>query len=327
MEYTVKSKKLRITKILEYLREHSDVEHPVDRKQIEAALAASGITTDRRTFAADIKLLNESGYEVFSERRGKSLYYWVSDEKIEKAELAIILDALRAASFIPAEKTEKLVDKLIALNGNANAAELKNSAVCWDVRKHTNQEVYYVVDHISTAIKNGHAISFLYFDLDENGRHVYRKNRERYVQEPLSLIYHEDNYYLVCYTAKHDGLNSYRVDRMEDVIEEDAAVSQRALSFLPEVQHFTEQVFKMFGGKETTVKLRFDFKTMQTVYDKFGEGITIKKVGEDLYETEHLVQISPVFFGWLFQFGDKIEIIEPGELKNEYQSYIDDVKR
>jgi len=33
-----------------------------------------------------------------------------------------------------------------------------------------------------------------------------------------------------------------------------------------------------------------------------------------------LVQISPTFWGWLFQFGAGMDIIRPVELKEEYRN-------
>ena len=40
--------------------------------------------------------------------------------------------------------------------------------------------------------------SFYYFDRNEDGKKVYRKEKKRYVVEPMALIFNDDNYYLGC---------------------------------------------------------------------------------------------------------------------------------
>lgn len=39
------------------------------------------------------------------------------------------------------------------------------------------------------------------------------------------------------------------------------------------------------------------------------------------------VQVSPTFWGWLFQFGTKMTIISPEELKEEYKKQVEYLKR
>lgn len=37
----------------------------------------------------------------------------------------------------------------------------------------------------------------------EHGEKVYRREGHRYVVEPIGLVFHEDNYYLMIYSARH----------------------------------------------------------------------------------------------------------------------------
>ena len=61
------------------------------------------------------------------------------------------------------------------------------------------------------------------------------------------------------------------------------------------------------------------------VYDKFGEDIVIEKQN-DRYYSKPEVQISPIFWSWLTQFGDRLIMTEPQELINEYKEWIAYIK-
>lgn len=71
------------------------------------------------------------------------------------------------------------------------------------------------VGFLEEALQQKKRVSFYYFDLNEHSEKVYRKSKERYIVEPMALVFNEDNYYLTCYSSKYDGICNYRVDRME----------------------------------------------------------------------------------------------------------------
>ena len=71
----------------------------------------------------------------------------------------------------------------------------------------------------------------------------------------MALVFNEDNYYLTCYSPRHDSTVNYRVDRMDrvEVLSEDAC--EKTLSLRGEVATYTEQAFKMFGGETADLVL------------------------------------------------------------------------
>ena len=72
-------------------------------------------------------------------------------------------------------------------------------------------------------------VIFRYFDLDASGNRVYRRDGHHYVVEPVALVFNEDNYYLVVYSARHDNTANYRVDRMDSVEIIEESISEKAL--------------------------------------------------------------------------------------------------
>ena len=278
------------------------------------------VSCSPRSLIRDIKLLNEQGYEIMERLMGHEKGYFVCDRSFSVPELKILIDAVQAAGFVTEKKTGELVDKIAALGGSHRAAILKGNIVKFNTRKHTNETIYYTVGFIEDAIQRNKKIIFRYFDLDENGQKVYRRDGHHYVVEPVALVFNEDNYYLIVYSEKHDGTANYRVDRIDSVEIIDDPISDKARSLRRKVARYTEEAFKMFNGQPETITLRFTDKLIGPVLDKFGEVTKMTRVDDHTIEATVQVRIAPTFWGWLFQFGTDMDIMEPEALKEEYKN-------
>ena len=102
-------------------------------------------------------------------------------------------------------------------------------------------------------------------------------------------------------------------------------ICKEAKAKIRTVSKYTEQVFRMYGGRTEKVTLLFDKKLIGTVYDEFGEKTKIKKKGEQ-YSAAVEVQISPTFWSWLTTFKGNMIIAEPQELSDEYKSWLREIK-
>ena len=78
----------------------------------------------------------------------------------------------------------------------------------------------------------------------------------------------------------------------------------------------------MYDGQEVTVDLRCDNSLMKTMIDRFGEDV--KTLAYDMTSFRLLtdVSVSPTFFGWVFGFGGKVQILAPEEVKEQYKQMI-----
>lgn len=313
--------KYKLLKLLELLRQETDEQHPLSTSQICNMLGEMGISCERRTLTKDIAVLNELGYEVMWNWVGKEKGYYIEDRSFSVPELKILIDAVQAASFVTEKKTAELIDKIAALGGSHKADILKSNMVCFNTRKHSNESIYYNVGFLEDAIQQQKKVIFYYYDLNENGEKVYRREHHHYVVEPIALVFNDDNYYLMVYSAKHDSTANYRVDRMDHVEIVDEAISEKALTLREGIDSYTEQAFKMYGGQLVDVVLEFDDKLIGVVYDKFGEDTKMIRAGDKCIATVK-VQISPVFWGWLFQFGRQMIVISPAEVAEEYRSQV-----
>jgi predicted DNA-binding transcriptional regulator YafY len=312
-------RKVKLLKLLELLRKRTDEQHPMTTSEICAAMDELGIPCDRRIIKQDVDNLNDLGYEVMVTMVGHEKAYYVEDRSFSLPELKILIDAVHASSFITEKKSEELIEKLAALAGEHRAEVLKRNMVCFNTRKHSNEKILYTIDTLEEAILTQKKIIFLYFDLDENGQRVYRRGGHHYVVEPVALVFNEDNYYLTSYSSRHDSTSNYRVDRMDAVEIIDEPCGEKAVALRDQVAAYTEQAFKMFGGQLEDVALEFDRVLIGVVYDKFGESVKMIPSGENRCIATVKVRISPVFWGWLFQFAGQMDIISPAKLKEEYR--------
>lgn len=311
--------KIKLLKLVELLRQETDDQHPLTTAEICARLEKMDISCERRTLSKDIALLNNQGYEVLWRWVGKEKGYYILDRSFSIPELKILIDAVQAASFVTEKKTSELIDKIADLGGRYRADILKSNMVCFNTRKHRNESIYYNVDSLEEALLEKKKVIFRYFDLDASGNRVYRRDGHHYVVEPVALVFNEDNYYLVVYSARHDNTANYRVDRMDSVEIIEESISEKALQLRTGVGEYTEQALKMYGGQLETIVLEFDKRLIGAVYDRFGEDTNMADVGNDKCVATLQVQTSPTFWGWLFQFGNQMRILSPESAIGEYR--------
>ena len=220
-----KKSKVKLIKLYEILRTETDCDHALTTYNLMERMQELGIVCDRRTISDDIENLNSVGMTVKVTRVGHKKAYYVDDNVFSLPELKILIDAVQAASFIPEQMSDELIDKIAALGGSYRSEVLQGNRIAFNTRKHSNKDILRIVDVINKAISEHKKISFYYFDLNEHKEKVYRKSKRRYKESPAALVFNDDNYYVVCYSSKHRKQLNYRVDRMDmvRVIEELAA--------------------------------------------------------------------------------------------------------
>lgn len=314
--------KIKLVKIWEILSQETDEEHRMGTQELLAKLADIGISCDRRTLYADIKALNDCGYEILC-RRGIGNEYYVKDRKFSIAELHIMIDAVQAAGFITDKKTEEFIDKLAALAGSRRGEALKDNLVAFNNTKTDNEDIYHNVETITAAIQQGKKVKFTYFDYDTSHKRVYRKDGRFYYMNPYALVMDNDNYYFLGCDMYHDNMISFRVDRMEQV--QVSRHDKEDLSILRkfDLQNYKKQIFGMYSGdiKEVTIRAHKDL--IDTIFDLFGPKTRLSSVNDDEFVFTTQVQLSPQFFGWCCSFGDKLKITAPNSVVGALEDYID----
>ena len=68
--------------------------------------------------------------------------------------------------------------------------------------------------------------------------------------------------------------------------------------------------------------LQFEPELAGAMIDRFGEQIPFIKTKDGKGRLTVEVGISPTFFGWIDQFGGRVKITAPAEVRQEYLTYL-----
>lgn len=321
MSIMEKDKKLRPLKIWEILRRETDEDHPMGTETLRTKLEECGYPCTRKTVYADIAMLNDNGYEIMCNRKISNEYY-VADRSFDIPELQILMDAVQAASFITDKKTKVLVGKIAQLAGDKKAEVLQKNTVEFHTPKSDNEQIYYTVDKIGDAIEQRRQISFLYFDYDIQHQRVYRKDKRRYVVNPLSTVFSNDNYYLMCYDDKHGNIGHYRIDRMEDMQIEYTPITETEESKQFDLSRHKRALFEMFKGEDARVTMQADRTLVDHIFDKFGKDVHIANCENNTVIFTADVQVSHRFLGWCCSFGNMLKVIAPQAIADKVKEFL-----
>jgi len=311
------SKKAKLIYLMHILLTETDEAHPIKMEDILSKLEKEGIFVERKTIYDDIKTLQDFGLDIVLDKK-KSYGYYVATRDFELPELKLLADAVQSSKFITQNKTQQLIKKLEGLISKHDAGKLRRQFHIQNRIKNMNESIYYNVDSLHEAISEGKKVSFKYFYYNIYKEQVFPRDDGEYIVSPAALSWSEENYYLIGILDGKEGLRHFRVDRMKSVkiLEElrDPGVKDFNLT------EYIKKMFGMFNGEELTVKLRMHNRLAHTVIDRFGRDIILVPDGDNHFIINIIVAISTVFSAWIFQFGDKCEVLSP-------QSFKDDLKK
>jgi predicted DNA-binding transcriptional regulator YafY len=306
--------KLKLLYLKKLLEERSDEAHPLGMQEILDALAAEGIQAERKSIYSDIACLQDFGMDILL-RRGPDGGYFLASREFELPELKLLVDAVQASKFLTTQKSMSLISKLETLASRYEAGALKRQVVVSGRVKTMNESIYYNVDRIHEAIANNLQITFRYFDWDFGGERKYRPGL--YTASPYALIWDDQNYYLVAHSERH-GLTHYRVDKMNRITQTKLPRLQDAAAKRLDLSRYGKSVFSMFGGELVPVRMRFHNSLLGVVLDRFGRDAMLIPDGPEhfLYTAE--IAVSPNYFGWLAEFGDRVKILSPDSVAEAF---------
>ena len=307
-----------IIHILEVLKKYSHMDTPLTSNQIIEYLEENDIYVERKAIYRNINSLIEIGYDIQKVHENNVRGYYLADSIFDLAELKLLIDAISSSHFISDKKTETIRNKLLSLTNIYDSKKLDRN-IRYSLSKSNNESILYNVDEINSAINNKQQITFKYFDIDVNKHKKYRK--DTYSTIPYSLLWDQDKYYCIGYSTKYQGFTHYRVDKMEKISSCDVEHKYVTL----DLAQYTHNIFGMFQGDKVHTTLRFSNAIASIVYEQFGQNVFVSSKTDTYFEVIEDINISPVFFGWLFQLGTNVEIVAPISLMKDYQTHLQNI--
>lgn len=320
-----REQKIKLLILYDVLCRLTDENNALNTDEIIEELAKRNISVARKVLPLDIALLNKNGYEVFSYKK-KYYYYYVANRKFDTAEVKMLTDVVKASKLSNSKKCQ-LINKIAQTMSSHQAAHLLKNLISFDAPKRSNGSIIYSIDAIDRAISEKKKVSFQYFTLDEKKNKVFRKDGQRYITNPLVMVWNKDNYYLLAYSDNHLGITTYRIDRMKNVEVEERERVEKAEFKNFNIEKYRAQVFSMFGGRLEEVEIEFERDLLDGIFDKFGEEIQIIKLDDEHFRVKVPIQISSNFFSWIIGSKGKTKIVSPENVHKEFISFIEDIKK
>jgi len=316
--------KLRLIHLVKIFEKYSDGEHTLSVSDLQKKLEERGISATRQTIYADIYDLQSLGYGVICQRGAMNRYY-LSEREFNLAELKLMVDAVQSAKFIPGGDASRLIDKISSLTSVYRAGKLKRQIYLLDRAAVADRAIFDRIDDIHEAIADKALIKFRYFDRNEKKELIARHNGEFYTVSPVTLIWDDENYYLVAFDEKEGVIKHFRVDKIGDL-----SITDKKAPLHPEIEKldlssYSKQVFGMYGGRRELVTLECVNSLSGVMIDRFGKDVTFFRKDDRRFTLTVGVNISPNFYSWIAAFGDKIKITAPESVLDEFCKMLENI--
>ena len=314
------NQKQKLLLLEKLFREETDDNNRLTLAQIEQKLVQQGVACERKSLYSDIEALRQAGFDIVADKRARNTVYFLASREFQQPELNLLAGAVASSKFISNKKSVELIGKIARLACKHEGSRLVRQIIVSDRVKSTNESIYYSINSVNEAICAGRKISFLYYNYDAKKRKAYHNDKKPLVVSPRALVWKDENYYVVGYYEKYGGYVNFRVDKMVqvEVLEQEA---EKDPDF--DVNGHCRRLFGMFGGHKEKVRLRFDNSLAGVAVDRFGLKTVFYNSGNS-FELEAELEVSPVFFGWLFQFGKMAEILSPESVREEFREYAEE---
>ena len=326
---------VKILFIRDFLYSHTNEDHYVNSSDIIKHLenngiqadrkTVNGIQADRKTVFSDIVRLESYGMQI--EHAGKKGYR-VTKHTFEPRELRLMIDSVQSAKFITQDEATSITSKIKNLADIYTQPSLERTAFVSERISNMKESVVSRTDTIHEAISLDAKISFKYVHYNPSLRgdgKRYSRNGEPYKVSPFALYWNNGNYYLYAYLSDKKQMRFFRIDRMESIkLDSTKREGHEVFSADTLRKQSKAKVFDMYKGEAVNVTLRGHKTIADAIVDAFGQKMMIP-TDADHFTVNVFVEVSPTFFAWLCNFGDKIEIVNPPNIRKQFGDYINSI--
>lgn len=306
-------KKLALIRVLQILKKHSDYDHRLLQEDIAAKLDAEyGIVLERRAIGRNVKLLQEAGYAVESDRRTGT---YIDEREFEDSELRMLIDGVLSSKYITAKHSKDLIEKLCGMSNKYFRSHVRHVYSINDWSKTDNQALFYNIELIDDAIERGVQLNFDYnkYGIDKK---LHKSSTNRVT--PYQLILHNQRYYLMSHNEHWGNITFYRVDHITNmVIDERAATPITELDGFKsgiDYRKFASAMPYMYTDEPQNIEFIAYKGIVDQIIDWFGTDIRITELDEKTI-TVHLKASPNAMEHWATQYINYVEVKKPLELR------------
>ncbi len=307
----VSKQKQKLLLMEQYFQRHTDEGHAVTGNELIKLLEGMGIKAERKTIYDDIATLCGAGLKIETTKKGHSNAYYLGERLFDDEELKILADAVAASRYLTIKKSNELISKLQTLTSEYKRNELKRSVYIENRTKSSGDSFYRILDTLHSAISNDKALIVTYSEYQSGERRKASKAAEtKLTLSPYQIVWESDSYYVLAWCDETEKVGRYKADRISEV--KISSEKRHNLNGDEEADLKNLKTGTKIGESSTEdLKIRFDSSLADAVTEKFGDRVPMHRESDDSFYIEVSVQLTPAFWGWLFQFGSGVKVIGP----------------
>ena len=317
------NQKLKLIYLMKILLERTDETHSITMPEMIDALAAYGISAERKSLYNDIENLRVYGLDIIGIQEVRTYSYHIGNRQFELAELKLLVDSVQSAKFITVKKSNELIKKIEGLASKYEASQLHRQVFVAGRVKTMNESIYYNVDRIHTAIAENSRITFQYFQWNVDKKIELRHDGALYEVSPWALSWDDENYYLIAYDSSERMIKHFRVDKMLDIQSNGRGREGRQAFKAFDMAAYARKMFGMYGGKEELVRIECDNSFAGVMIDRFGKDVSMIRLDDERFVVNVEVAVSRQFLAWIIGLGDGVTLTGPENVVEMMNAEID----
>lgn len=286
----------------------SIVTYLLNHEKVKAQDLADKLEVSVRTIYRDIDAISRAGIPIAAYQGADGGIGIVEGYKLDRNiltgdEVAKIVAGLKGLHSISEDvKIKLLIEKLTNIAGKSDYIPPGNEIMIDLSSWNKNDRLGLRIREIKKAIRERKIIEFTYYS---NEKLTVRK------VEPCVIVFKEANWYLYAFCLLRQDFRLFKLRRMSELRIIDAVFAAREF-FLDSVNWDGEYD----GDRQSAIVVLFDRSMKYAVNDIFGvNNYEIVENGR-LKVTFHM-GMGGWLYGFILGFGDKIEVLEPVELREK----------
>ena len=320
------NQKLKPIYLMKILNEKTDENHCLSAQELITELSAYGISAERKSIYDDIECLTQLGFDIVNNKSRTNGGYYLASRDFELPELKLLVDAVQSSRFITQKKSRELISKIEKLAGPYDGKQLQRQVFVAGRVKTENESIYYNVDRIHHAIQENAPITFTYLEWNLKKELHPRRDGKAYRVSPWALTWQDENYYLIAYDDEEEKIKHFRVDKMNRITERENQQRKGIEAFREfDIAEYTNRTFGMFGGEPETVTLKLPATMVGIILDRFGRETDIRTLDDEFISVRVKAAVSGQFFGWVTGLGERVSILAPEHVKEDYLKFMNHI--
>ena len=285
----------------------------LQKDTLTAPYLAEQFEVSRRTINRDIEDLCKAGIPIMTRQGINGGISIMENYKLDRTlfthgEIQDILAGLRSLDSVNGtNRYGKLMEKLSV---GSSDFMVGNQSVLIDLSSWYKDSLASKIELIRTAVDNCKELEFVYYS---------PKGESVRCIEPYYLIFRWTSWYVWGWCKKREDFRLFKLNRMDNLqISERKFVKRQAP--MPDLSN--ERIFP--GGIK--VKALFDSECKWRLVEEFGSGCFAEQAdGKLLFRADYTDKENLVT--WLLSFRDKVELLEPEEIREEIKISIERMKK